>query len=102
MGPIRRYVSDQGDDIDAADGGGVTGLHRAAWNGHGEVCRFLVENGADTGKRNKYGRTAAQLAEEENYPMVLAVLPLTRDELLELALPSADDCCSIHTIKGTS
>ena len=78
MGPIRRYVSDQGDDIDATGGFGWTGLHEAAYEGHVEVCRFLVENGADTAKRDDGGKTAAQYAEERNYPMVLAVLDPAR------------------------
>ena len=64
MGPIRRYVSDQGDDINYAAGGGWTGMHLAANNGHVEVCRFLVENGADTGKRNDDGKTALDDARE--------------------------------------
>lgn len=73
MGPIRRYVSDQGDDINA-DSDGDTGLHQAAYNGHVEVCRFLVENGADTGKRNSRGKTALDLARKQGHGAVVALL----------------------------
>ena len=74
MGPIRRYVSDQGDDIDAATSGGSTGLHGAALKGHVEVCRFLVENGADTGKRDDEGETALDLARRKGHGAVVALL----------------------------
>ena len=99
MGPIRRYVSDQGDDIDAAYGIGYTGLHGAATNGHVEVCRFLVENGADTGKRSNYGETALDLALKHNYPMVVAVLdPAKAKELGEELLRAFHGCSLAHVI----
>ena len=78
MGPIRRYVSDQGDDIHATNGFGYTGLHRAAMNGHVEVCRFLVENGADTGKRTRWGRTALDIARLEVRSSGFSCSPLSR------------------------
>ena len=94
MGPIRRYVSDQGDDIHATDSFGFTGLHYAAMCGHVEVCRFLVENGADTAKRDMDGKTAAQLAEEQNHPMVLAVLDPAKAIELGKKLRQAFRACS--------
>ena len=101
MGPIRRYVSDQGDDIDATIEYGSTGLHLAAYAGHVEVCRFLVENGADTAKRNIHGKTAAQDAEEENFPMVLAVLDPARARELGKQLRRAFQICSVGHVTST-
>ena len=101
MGPIRRYVSDQGDDIHAADEYGWTGLHGAAIGGHVEVCRFLVENGADTGKRDDDGKTAAQLAEERNFPMVLAMLDPARARELGKKLRRAFEICPLGHVTST-
>ena len=99
MGPIRRYVSDQGDDIHATDGRGWTGLHYAAANGHVEVCRFLVENGADTAKRTSDGKTALDCALEYNHPMVVAVLdPAKAKELGEELLRAFHGCSLAHVI----
>ena len=99
MGPIRRYVSDQGDDINAADIFGYTGLHFAAGKGHVEVCRFLVENGADTAKRNSDGKTALDRALEENHPMVVALLdPAKAKELGEELLRAFHGCSLAHVI----
>ena len=96
MGPIRRYVSDQGDDINATNpyGDGRTGLHYAAIRGHVEVCRFLVENGADKGKRDCNGETATQCAEEKNLPMVLAVVDPAKAIELGKKLRQAFRACS--------
>jgi len=41
---------------------GRTALIEAAKNGHGDVCRFLVDRGADIKYRNRFGKSALQWA----------------------------------------
>ena len=80
-------MSDQRDDIHATGWDGWTGLHCAAATGHVEVCRFLLENGADKGKRANGGKTALDLARKNGHGAVVALLeaPSVAEGLLRAA-----------------
>ena len=55
-------VTHRGADVNQANGpsgGGSTPLHGAAYGGHPEVLRMLLEAGADATRTNKYGDTPA-------------------------------------------
>ena len=45
---------------------GLTALHIAAWKGHTSVVEFLIQSGADLLAKAQNGKTALQLAQEEN------------------------------------
>ena len=44
-------------EIDRANKNGRTALWSAAYEGHGAVVRFLVERGANTGRKSRNGHT---------------------------------------------
>lgn len=60
-GDVDRVVKliSRGFEVDSRDAGGYTALHYAARNGHLEVCRFLLSNGADINAITKAGCATA-------------------------------------------
>ena len=50
--------------VDAADGGGYTPLHLAAFQGNLEIAAILLASGADAGRKSDDGKTALMIAEE--------------------------------------
>ncbi|XP_047101843.1 protein phosphatase 1 regulatory subunit 27-like [Schistocerca piceifrons] len=61
-------------DPNARDGRGWTPLHWAAANGHAEVAAVLLEAGADKGATASDGRTALDLASDENERRLMELL----------------------------
>ena len=64
-----------------SDGPGVllqvndqTALHGSADNGHLAVTKLLLEGGADPTLRDKYGKTALDIARQYGYSEVVALL----------------------------
>ena len=53
--------------INLQDSDGCTALHYAVWSRDPAKLRFLLDNGADKTIRNKYGRTALDIARKYNY-----------------------------------
>ncbi len=51
-----------GVDVNASDNLGETALHTAAYLGHDQIIRFLVEHGANINQKNKRGETALRIA----------------------------------------
>jgi len=47
---------------DVSSGQGWSALHYAAWRGHADVCKFLLENGADIDARGPNGITPVMMA----------------------------------------
>ena len=54
-------------DVNAVDDLRETALHKAARNGHVIVCHVLMKRGANAGLQNAAGKTAANLAAENNH-----------------------------------
>ncbi|CAE7732843.1 ANKRD50 [Symbiodinium pilosum] len=54
--------------------GGYTALTIAAWNGHVEIARLLLEAGADKDLRTSKGETALILAERGGHSQVATLL----------------------------
>ncbi|MBN1834226.1 MAG: ankyrin repeat domain-containing protein [Spirochaetales bacterium] len=63
-----------GADADAKDGEGNTALHLAAGRGDFELCEYLLFLGADAGLVNRRGLSPGELAEENGYAEVAALL----------------------------
>jgi ankyrin repeat protein len=59
---IVRLLLDAGADPEAAQGGGSTALHSAAFGRNAELARLLVERGLDPDRATDDGRTARSLA----------------------------------------
>ena len=59
------------EDLDADDPEGTTPLMRAAFHGHADVVRMLVESGATIDLENSRGRTAMMEAVIQNHPSVV-------------------------------
>lgn len=60
-GDLNRVIKlvNQRVDVDGRDASGYTSLHYAARNGHLEVCKFLLEKGADINAVTKSGCATA-------------------------------------------
>lgn len=71
---IVRMLLDAGADIDAAQHGGFTALHSAAFNGSTEVVRLLLERGANRELQTDDAQTAADLAREKGHREIAALL----------------------------
>ncbi|OAI53615.1 hypothetical protein AYO47_04485 [Planctomyces sp. SCGC AG-212-M04] len=76
MSMIRRARSSaavaEGEDVNERGQDDYTAMHAAAENGHLEVLRFLVENGAELSPRMTTGQTPLELARK--HPEVVAYL----------------------------
>ena len=57
-----------GADVNAVQQGGFTPLHEAAHRGDAAMAELLLAAGADPGRRDDQGRSAADLAEEGDHP----------------------------------
>lgn len=61
--PILKILLEEGKSpVDAADNDGLTALHHAISEGHGDVAIQLLKAGADPLKRDNEGRYAIELA----------------------------------------
>jgi ankyrin repeat protein len=69
-----KCLVDHGADIDECDNDGFTSLMWACLRGHMNAVKFLLDNGADKTKVNKYSETAYDLISQSNYKSILELL----------------------------
>ena len=60
--------------VDIVDGDGWTALKRAAFNNQTDVVRYLLNNGANVNKQNRWGETALHNASYNNHIDVMRIL----------------------------
>ena len=60
--------------VDIVDGDDWTALKRAAFSNQTDVVRYLLNNGANVNKQNRWGGTALHLASIDNYTDVMRLL----------------------------
>ena len=75
---ITNLLLQAGATVDAVDNYGQTALHRAAMYGKIQVVEALLNAGADKAVKATSGyyrgKTALDLAQEENYPTIVKLL----------------------------
>ena len=71
--PVEFYVR-RGHDVDATDSKGRTLLQIAAARGHVDICRLLIEAGADPALRDSEGQNALSTAVKNGREEAVAVL----------------------------
>lgn len=71
---VLRALLEHGADVNARQQHAFTPLHTAADRGDGEMARLFLTHGADAGARDDGGRTAAQLAREQEHEALAALL----------------------------
>jgi ankyrin repeat protein len=64
VGRISTSLLGRGADVRAADAGGHTALHHAAFRDDLALVNTLLSHGADPAARNRHGKTALAIAEE--------------------------------------
>jgi len=79
------------DFIDACDARGRTPLMIAAEYGHTEICRFLLETGADANLKDSDGKIAAQLAADRGHEKLHDLL-LPRETITSIKTPEKKIC----------
>lgn len=73
LAEIRRLIA-RGIDINSADYDGRTALHLAASEGHEELARFLIEQGARPAPLDRWGNTPLEDARRGGHAAVAAML----------------------------
>tara|TARA_R110000851_G_C13096794_1_gene567556 strand:- start:3518 stop:5953 length:2436 start_codon:yes stop_codon:yes gene_type:complete len=72
--PVVRLRIKQGMNVDAKDSKGCTPLILAAAHGHTNICRFLLESGANPEVCDQNGDNAFSVAQKTNNPKIIAIL----------------------------
>jgi uncharacterized protein len=72
--PVCKLLIKYGAKIDAQDGAKRTALMDAAWKGQMTVVKFLLANNANPKLRDKWGKSAYELALEKNHKEVASLL----------------------------
>jgi cytohesin len=71
---VQALLGREGTDVNRGDNDWNTALHKAAWKGHLEVARALLQAGANARKSNDYGRTPLHLASGEGHIEIVRAL----------------------------
>jgi ankyrin repeat protein len=78
---VVRELVQAGADLEKTESGGDTPLMNAAWKGHLEVTRLLLQSGADPSRKNPYGKTAIDLVngscKENDWKEVIQLLKVS-------------------------
>ena len=75
LGGVQTAV-EHGAHVTATSAIGLSALHFAAQNGHGAVCEYLLNDGADVQGEDKYGRTPIALAAVRGHETTVELLQL--------------------------
>ena len=86
---VAAYLADDG-QVNARDQRGRTPLMLAASRGHAEICRLLLENGANISETNDTGHTALEIARNEGILEVVKVI--------ESYLVQSTQCVSLEAL----
>jgi ankyrin repeat protein len=68
---VVRMLFGKNPDLNARDYSGWTSLMWAAWEGHEDTVKVLLNRGVELRMRNNYAETAAIPAEKGNHPETL-------------------------------
>lgn len=68
-------------DLDLQDEDGETALVKAVEQGDMKLVRLLIEDGADAGLKDRHGRTAHDIAQQEGHDAIASYLAKARPEL---------------------
>ncbi|XP_014205114.1 myotrophin [Copidosoma floridanum] len=68
---VVRYLLDKGADIHAKDKHGITVILAAIWEGHTDVVKLLLENGADPNGETPDGQKYLDVAEKDEIKELL-------------------------------
>lgn len=71
---VATYLIEQGADVNAKDGFGMTSLMWASYNGDVNLVKLLLEKGADKNATTKTGQTALKAAEENGNAEIINLL----------------------------
>lgn len=75
-----RFLIHWGNDVNATDGNGRTPLILAAIKGHAEICRILLDSGADPKKSDNCGNNALSIAINSGLPKLVGLfIPLATE-----------------------
>jgi ankyrin repeat protein len=86
--------------ISSQDQYGNTPLHLAAFHGHAEIVKFLIEQGADVNTQNNFGGTALLLASYSGQEEVVKIL-IANNAKVDLSLKdSKQQVLQIATLEG--
>ncbi|KAF7269229.1 ankyrin repeat domain-containing protein 39 [Rhynchophorus ferrugineus] len=56
---VKKLINTKKYEVDQKDSAGYTALHYASRNGHLEICRYLIESGANIDGRTRSGQATA-------------------------------------------
>jgi hypothetical protein len=71
---VKRLLSIRNITVNVKDVSGDTPLHDAAWNGHVEITRLLLQNGAEVNAKDRWDRTPLHLAAANGHVDILHLL----------------------------
>ena len=76
---ITRLLLARGAEVNGpVDNDGNSPLHNACWRGSSKCVEMLLDHGADTTTKNKFGHTALDVAREEKYQYIINLILRTR------------------------
>lgn len=78
---VKRLIEEEACDVNESDLEGFCPLHYAAIYGRIEACKLLLSHGADCTRKNNFGKTPADLAQDSRVQQMIKCMafshPLT-------------------------
>eukprot|EP01111_Echinosteliopsis_oligospora_P011776 TRINITY_DN3954_c0_g1_i1.p1 TRINITY_DN3954_c0_g1~~TRINITY_DN3954_c0_g1_i1.p1 ORF type:complete len:266 (+),score=48.90 TRINITY_DN3954_c0_g1_i1:62-799(+) len=83
---VKRLIEEEACDVNESDLEGFCPLHYAAIYGRVEACKLLLSHGADCTRRNNFGKTPADLAQDPRVQQMIKLRAalFRKDEIKEL------------------